>query len=207
MSIKRRGILMAVGLLTLATVSAATAIQLLYFQLPTPETADGPGLIRWMVTRELSQESPEIRHRLLARARQILPDIVAAGDEPIDQRFDPQYRPQFWRNVDVLVEEWFLQQASLYEQTPADSQPALLDQMLDEIEWLKQLQPTPGVTGPETASSADATAGAMEWMRKFNGWIERAPAERRPSLRRFVVAMQTRQAARMLQGWLKAIGN
>jgi hypothetical protein len=153
MNLKRRGILLAICLLALATMSVAATVQLLYFQLPEPEVADGPGLIRWMVSRDLSQETPELRRRVLARIKTVLPDVLAASDTPIDEQFDPKYRPQFWSNVDVLMKEWYYEQAEIYAATPEAERPAMLDQSLAEAKNLSGFKPA---MSSATADSAGA---------------------------------------------------
>jgi hypothetical protein len=209
MSMKRRGILLAMGVLALATVSVAATVQLLYFQLPEPDVADGPGLIRWMVSRDLSQETPELRRRLLTRIKQILDDVLAASDKPIDEQFDPKYRPQFWSNVDVLMQEWFYQQAELYAATPTSQRPAMLDQSLDEARLLSGFQPAPPTLAGDAAASksreSDPISSALELMKKMNVWLEQAPKDREPMLRQFALALNKRIAAQTFQGLIDVL--
>jgi hypothetical protein len=209
MSMRRRGILLAVGVLALATVSVAATVQLLYFQLPEPEAADGPGLIRWMVSRDLSQETPDLRRRLLTRVKQILADVLAASDTPIDEQFDPKYRPQFWSNVDVLLKEWFYQQAELYAATPASQRPAMLDKSLEEARWLSKFRPTvPAAGGNGTSPQStpvDPITSAVELMRKMNESLDQAPKDRQQMLREFASALNTRIAAQTFQGLINVL--
>lgn len=204
MSMKRRGILLAMGVLALATVSVAATVQLLYFQLPEPEIADGPGLIRWMVSRDLNQETPDLRRRLLTRIKQILDDVLAASDKPIDEQFDPEYRPQFWSNVDVLMQEWFYQQAELYAATPISERPAMLDESLSEARLLSGFQPArPAPANDVAVSTSHATdpmSSAVQLMKKMNTWLQQAPQGREPMLRDFATAINKRIAAQTFQG-------
>lgn len=206
--VKRRGILLAVGLLTLATVSLAATVQLLYFQLPDPEVADGPGLIRWMVLRDFKQESPEVRRKLLVRVQQVLIGKPRTSDKTIDEQLDPKYRPQFWSNVDMLLAEWFYQQAEIYAATPADKRTAQLDQILDSAKTLGDFKPSTsaGTTAQPKPKSPDPLAAATEFMQKIQTWIAAAPPEKQPALRHFAAALQARMAARTLQGFMKAFG-
>ena len=227
MFLRRRGILIGIGILALATVSLAATVQVYFFRLPDPSEADGPGIIRWMVTRDLSQESPDTRRRLLIRVLEVIDgqDLTAdSGKGSIDDQLGPQYRDIFWKNVDTLLEEWFHMQAERYAAAHVSDQTALLDQILNDAQGLASFQKqdskkTEGSENePEQAQTAagsssedknapetDSIAAAATFIQTINKWVDRAPPEKQKQLRHFAAALQARIAVKSFQGLMNSL--
>ena len=209
MFFRRRGIMIGIGILALATVSLAATVQVFFLQLPEPEEADGRGLIRWMIIRDLSQETPELRRRLLVRIDEVLGGNQL-GSGSINDQLDPQYQPRFWSNVDVLLQEWFYVQSEHYAAASPEQRTAMLDEILDEAKGLSnfqsdspQEQTDPNIASGEQNADDPLTAVA-KFMEKMNGWIECAPPAYRQDVRHFAAALQARMAVRSLQDFMNA---
>ena len=63
----RYGLLIAGAVVAMLSVAAGAGFLMVYPPLPDPSVATRQELFRWMVLRDLSGESPEIRQKILSR--------------------------------------------------------------------------------------------------------------------------------------------
>ncbi len=128
----RRSFTVTAILMLLAMGSGAASWALWQQRLPDPATADTEGLMRWLVTRDLSDEPIAIRQRLLTRLEK---ELRAGVDlQSVDEQVSEQRRELFWQNVDVLLEDWFRQETVQFAQiSDPVKQKSYIETKLDEM--------------------------------------------------------------------------
>ena len=57
----RFGLLIGLAVVAMLSVAAGTGLFMVYSPLPNPATATSEQLVRWLVTRDLSKESPDVQ--------------------------------------------------------------------------------------------------------------------------------------------------
>jgi hypothetical protein len=100
-------------------------------RLPDPATADGSGLIRWLVTRDLSQESAATRSVLVERLAGELRRGIAWGE--VQQQLSTERRALVGRNIEVLIEQWFHDTVAAYYEQPEAQRTAYVDEQIDRL--------------------------------------------------------------------------
>lgn len=194
---KRPGIFLAIGFLVLAGVSGAAGGYLYWNRLPDPATADREGLVRWLVARDLTQESLELRQTLAVR----LEEEVYAGakmSEPADGQLSSAQAELLRRNIELLVEDWFRMKAADYQTTPPANRVAELDRQLDGLQ-------NSGIVDQVLAAQqdqekpADPVQAMNRLVQKMKVWVERTAPQQRDEVRQFAAAVQGRIFVRALE--------
>ncbi len=132
----RYGLLIAGVLVAMLSVAAGAGFLMVYSPLPDPSVATRQELFRWLVLRDLSKESVEIRQKILSRLDTEFEKIDDL-DSTIKDLEDAQ-RQMLWHNVTVLMEPWLLGKVEQYSQLPASQRNDYIDRFLDRAElWNK----------------------------------------------------------------------
>jgi hypothetical protein len=191
---KRSGVFLLLAACALAAAALAVTPKLWLYRLPDPAKADREGLFRWLALRDLAQEPPATRRQLIARFEEELDrglKISAATDG-----LDESYRARVRRNVRVLVGDWFRDAAARYAAAQGEAQTALLDAQAAKIErWdIVDLAFPPEPNAPPRGNLERLTA-FEQWAQD---WLAEAEPSKRPRLRRYLTALETRMLARHL---------
>ncbi|MHB1037632.1 MAG: hypothetical protein ACYC35_18400 [Pirellulales bacterium] len=193
---RHRGILVAVGIAVLALVSSVAAYQMYQYRLPNPDDADCAGLLKWMVLRDLRQESPELNRKLVHRLEQEL--RAGLNWQEAGAGLDESQREKTWNNVTFLVQLWFTEKVDGYFRCAASKRLAFLDEQIDVLKNLRgvaELLPAAERSG----TGGGEMAGVAALMGQVEQWIQQAAPNQRPRMREFLLAVQLRFLARSLQ--------
>ena len=188
---KHRGILTIVALLTLGGLSLGVGLQLYQpDRLPDPEQADDDALMRWLATRELSEETPQIREKLLRRLERFLdeqdPQQPFELHEVLDQ-LDEDQTEQFWSNVYLLAELWFLEHVERYDQLGEADRRSLLSGMIDRVTVWGVLNWVPTSGAPSANTSFAMRAFSIR--QKIQPWIDAREKDEREKIEQFLNAV------------------
>ncbi|MDZ4818994.1 MAG: hypothetical protein SGJ20_08485 [Planctomycetota bacterium] len=170
-------------------------------RLPNPNEADLNQLVRWLVTKDLRQESPQTKDELLDGLEQQIQTPIRSAD--VQSQLTAPQQTLLMSNADVLAERWFHRQVDQYFAQPEATRPAYLDKQIDEIQGSQLVQSLAGLAENETASG-DTKAGNKSaiWIaiqQRAKSWIERAEKYRRRRCQQFVDAVQQHLLMRWLQ--------
>ena len=185
---RHRGILTIVALLALGALSLGVGMKV-YWQdgLPDPEEADADGLMRWLATRELSEESPEIRQKLVRRLERFL-DEQDPGEpfelrEVLDQ-LDEDQTERFWNNVYLLAELWFLERVERYDQLGEEDRKVFIAGTIDSVMTWGVLNWIP--TTDAQAADAGFEMRAILVLRQMQPWIDAREDDERKKIEQFL---------------------
>ena len=196
-------ILMALALAAALGVTVTAAVQIYCYRLPDPASADREDLIRWLVTRDLCNESINTQRTLASRLEEEFSQDI--DWEATAGQLDSAQRERLWRNVLVLLEPWFDDKVDAYYALPPAERPAYVDRLLTTIGvWsnIESLRADSAADGkPKQASSGLLTVLS----RKTEQWKQRAEPERRKQMAQFILAVQCRWLARRISGDFPAI--
>lgn len=193
-----RGVAIGAALVLMAVLSAAAGVNALLFRLPSPAEADVEGLFRWLVSRDLAAESPEIRRQLITRLEPELDRGIELSS--VEDRLDPDQLAQFEKNVDRLLADWYVTQCQTYFATPADQRRQHLDALLDRVsawnvsEVLARLEPsgdTPAAPKPNLL---------LQLSQRMDSWNAQAAPEQQAALKKFQADLQARAVWRSVSG-------
>jgi len=196
----------ALAVLTLAvvlTVSVTAAVQFYQQRLTDPASADREELLRWLVVRDLSEESAQLRRTLAARLEEEF------GGDRIDWnatagQLDGTQRERLWQNVLLLLEPWFTQKVDGYFQLAATERLAYVDRTIDTIAvWrgVESLRSNSSENGQPHTPQPEFFPVLVE---RINQWQESATPEQRKRISRLLVAVQSRWLIRGLTGELSS---
>jgi hypothetical protein len=181
--LRHRGVLVGAALVAMAIGSSALAVWAVY-RLPAPEHATGRDLLRWLVTRDLREESEET-HRALVRQLEVYlqdtQDLGASAAEMNDER-----RTLLESNVSVLLPQWLHLGAERYAQLDPDKQPALLDEQLLLVERVADMSRLWNGSAQNTSTANPI----FELVATIEEIIAAAPADDRAALDQYVRAMK-----------------
>jgi len=164
--------------------------------LPDPSTADREGLLRWLVESDLSTESPQVCERLISRLAVELDHGV--DWTTVNSHLDEDQRRRLAANCDVLLKQWFHQQAERYHTRSDTDKAGFLDAMIDRVgSWNISALFASSATSDE-ASDATGWQSMVQLARRVQTWITSAPVEERDKLEDFATAIQWRVASRRL---------
>ncbi len=181
------------AVLTGCLVTIALLITAAYWasklQLPDPATADREGLVRWLVLRDLRQESPEVRATLLRRFQEeARRDLDPAS---IRLQLDPRYQEQLWANILTLIETWYANRVDAYQVASAADRSKFLDETIAEVmQWksLAALQPEQNAD----PSHSEEIVLLRIFAEQVAIWKERASPQRRKEITEFDAALRGR---------------
>ncbi len=191
---KHRGILRLTTFLATGLILAILAGSAWVYssQLPHPENADRRGLILWMVTRDLEQESVHTREVL---ARRLDSEFIDVDWESLGGEMSPQHRRQLWANMPLLLEPWFMGKLEGYDKCDASGRQAYVDSIIDRMSELSDMNCLREKS--EGQSSPELTQLLME---NVEVWKKQAPPEEKRRIGQFFAAIQTRWLIRTLSG-------
>ncbi len=215
----RRGILIAVTLVLLTAGSVAAATVMLLARMPDPDSCDRHGLGRWLVTADISRQSPDIQQRLLKRMLGELDEGVELSQ--VQSQLTAAQSKKLWQNVDFLCQIWFNEIVESYQRCPATQRVEVLDQLIARVEgWgivdqLAARTSPPNTAVKPVAATSDSTQPAgkaptttmarlavlKDARQKIEPWIEAAPEQRQPAMREFLSAVETRLLFRSLKNF------
>jgi hypothetical protein len=191
-----------IGILGGGAIAVATAMAIVGLcsgRLPEPATADRDGLLRWLVTRDLSQESAETRLALVRRLEQEFggkTDWAAVG-----QRLDGPQKDCLCGNLTLLLEPWFADKVDGYFRLPENQRSAYVDRTVGLIENLRGAAALDA--GRPAAPGHGKPPGLLEiFAQRIGAWMDSITPQRRDQAREFLLALQTR----WLQGALLGPG-
>jgi hypothetical protein len=147
----RRGILWLLALAALLAAAIGAAVPFLAPGLPDPAVASRDELLRWLVTRDLAQESPSTRLALVERLEQ---EFRSSMDwDAFDAKMTEAQRKRLWSNIPLLLGPWLSEKASVYAQLPERQRPQFIDGVIDSLlAWR-------GVDRLQARHSSDASPG------------------------------------------------
>ena len=119
----RYGLLIAGVVVAMLSVAAGAGYLMVYSPLPDPSVATRQELFRWLVLRDLSKESVEIRQKILSRLDTEFENIGDLGTTI--ENMEDSRRQMLWHNVTVLLEPWLLGKVEQYSQLPAAQKTGL----------------------------------------------------------------------------------
>lgn len=151
---KRYGLLIVLSLVAMLGVAAGAGLYYVYAPLPDPSQATTEQLFRWLVTRDLSQESSSTQQAIVHRLDS---DLGSTSDlaECISQ-LNESRRTMLWTNIGTLLSPWLLEKVDEYAKVPAAEQPAYLDRFLDRVDQWSKI----GAACQQGSSAADTKSGS-----------------------------------------------
>lgn len=155
--------------------------------LPDPAVADRDQLVRWLVLRDLSQESPETRRVLVERLEAEFRG--APNWSQVADRLNESQREVLWNNLVLLLEPWFLEKADRYSQLAVADRPPYVDQFLDRVaQWRRAdaIRYGPGQDGAQRAGLAQSLLDQVEQ------WKQRADPTQRARIDEFLRDVELR---------------
>lgn len=164
-------------------------------RMPDPVTTDLRGLLRWLVTRDLSQEPAEVQEQLLTRLEVELRNGLDVGGAR-DQLTDLQ-RAQLIENADFLGRLWFLQQVDRYFAQIDAERLQFLDGLIDEIQ-----QAGIAKTLAHLMANENRTAPENMWVslrERIQRWTAVLEPSRKAQAEQFVAAVQGNLLLRALR--------
>ena len=188
-TIGRRSWLFGLVFTAIASVSIAATIHHWWYTLPPPAEASREDIFRWMVLRDLENETQETRDVLLSRLCVELDTGIDFSD--VDEQLTAADRKLFLANTDLLLRCWFVQLADEYN----NLQPKLRNEFIDNtiariqkwdiLDYLSSQQQEPtGVAKPWNVMS--------DLNHRAERWIESANKKEQSQLRKFLSAVHFR---------------
>jgi len=194
---QRRGVFLLVVAVVFAGVSTAAFLPAYLTRLPDPATADRDGLFRWLVMRDLAKQPLEVRHQLIMRLEQELDEGIEFST--VDEKLDGKQNRRLWKNIELLVEDWFRIKARQYAATSPERQQGLIESEMNRIErWgLADRLVAGGSAASASRPSYERHGRLLEMMRT---WVERTDPQKRPAVNQFANAIESYYARRALEG-------
>jgi hypothetical protein len=171
-------------------------------RMPDPATADLRGLLRWLVTRDLSQEATEIQEQILARLEVELRqgfDVSKARDQLTDNQ-----RVQLLKNADHLGRLWFLKQVDRYFAQIDAERLRFLDQLLDEVQQSGVAKTLSALMAKDNDSASDSMWTSLR--ERIQTWTTRLDPQRKAQAEQFVAAVQGSLLLRTLRATFSSSG-
>ena len=199
---RHRGILTIVALVALGTLSLGVGLELYRRdRLPDPEVADGDALMKWLATRELSEETPEIRQKLVRRLGRFLDE--QDPQQPFDLQevlgqLDDDQTEQFWSNVYLLAELWFLERVETYHQLNEDDRQNFLSGTIDRVKTWGVLD----WTATDTPAGAGFAAQAGLIGKQMQPWIDAREDDERKKVEQFMNGLRNFFLAEEIKRWM-----
>ena len=197
----RYGLLIAGVVVAMLSVAAGAGFLMVYPPLPDPAVATRQELFRWLVLRDLSAASTEIRQKILSR---VDTEFQAAGDfDATIESMEDSRRQMLWHNVTVLLEPWLLDKVEHYAQLPAAQKMDYIDRFLDRAELWNKIGTACLKTGSDQGSPRQGPpeqwlAGGSSASKLVMEQIEQCSRRTAPEQRRQIGAFMTAVQARWL---------
>jgi hypothetical protein len=198
---KNSGFVLFVLLAGLVLAACAGGVVLYATRMPDPQTADLRGLLRWLVTRDLSQEPDATQEQLLSRLEGELRGglELTAGDQLTEDQ-----RARLVENADLLGRRWFLKQVEQYTALAASEKATFLDRQIDEVQQSGVVQALVAVLEP--AGSSASTNAWSSLNERIGHWTARMEAGRKAKVEEFLAAVKGNLLWRTVRGnWLSPV--
>jgi hypothetical protein len=157
------------------------------------EQAVQDGLVRWLATRKLDDQSPEVRRELAMRIAAKLDDGLSLTSTLAQQPAGEQ--DVLRSNARLLVEAWLLAQADLYFQLEESKRVEFIDARMNEVQRWGVLE----LLSAQQGEGALPASGLVGFLTVANEWIAHAPPEKQSQLRELLIAVQARMFVKWLQ--------
>lgn len=196
-----RGVLNMVVFLVPGLIGAVLlgAVPMWHYGLPHPDHSDREELLRWLVTRDLANESESVQRALLTRIEAEFRGEADWGG--VSGRMEPEHRAQLRENVPVLLRCWFKQRSDEFHRLPADKRLAYLDDVMATLALfggVGQLCET-----PEPTSSSQNESGPEQLLCQFGpalkSWQAEGDRQTQAEVDELLLALRYRW---MMQNWL-----
>lgn len=177
---KRRGLIIFIGVAGLVTASIAVALAAFIQRLPDPEQADRQGLFRWLVQTHLRDEPQDIQLRLVNRVEQEL----ASGIDLTQclSQIDAVQRTRLLENVDRLAECWFFREADRYFAEPEAGRIRLVRRQAERVQQLGILDQIAALEGHGGDTASARVAAVADNARRIDRWLTDAEPQQRERL-------------------------
>ncbi len=195
---RRNRLTLILPVATLVVAASVTAVIAFYpGRLPNPASADRTGLLRWLVTRDLTQEPPETRQVL---ARRIEEEFGQGVDwAAVGKRLNDAQKEQVWSNVLVLLEPWLGDKVDGYSRLPESERPRYVDRTLELMETWKGAVALRSQGNPP--GSHEKSQGLLQvFLGRIEQWAKAADPPRRKQIDKFLLDVQIRWLERNLLG-------
>jgi hypothetical protein len=145
---------------------------------PDPQTASVAGLRRWLVLRDLSQQSDETVLALVDRLQVLLLSEDSTGS--IAEATDAQLK-RLGANIDILSHAWFLARARYYQTLDRTQGLNYLSEQIDAVlawgELDDQIQ-----TQLRIANKEPPAASTLRLLDQIDSWVQKEPDNQRKQL-------------------------
>jgi hypothetical protein len=169
----------------LVVTTCAGGVFLYASRMPDPATADLRGLLRWLVTRDLSNEDAAVQEQLLARLEAELRKGFNVGDAR--HQLTDEQRTALLANADVLGRLWFLKQVDRYFAHTDTQRPRFLREQIDDIERSGIATTLSALLAEESGPSKNVWSSLS---RRVDRWTDRLAPEQKAQAEKFVAAVQ-----------------
>jgi hypothetical protein len=169
-------------------------------RMPDPATADLRGLLRWLVTRDLSSEDAAVQDQLLARLEIELRNGIDLGES--QAQLTDEQRTALVANAEVLGRRWFLKQVDRYFAHSDAQRPRFLSEQIDEIE-------RSGIVSALSALTSESAPTKSMWTslsQRVQRWTAQLAPDQRAQAEQYVAAVQGNLLWRTLRASLGSSG-
>ena len=189
---KLRSLFTFIAFVSLSAISIGAGVIVYQYRLNDPEAADGHALFRWLVTRELRNESSQTQQKLLRRLEVELRTGIGNVDQ-VKESLTPSREAQLRRNLELLGNLWFRQQSAIFATLPKEERGAFIDERLIQLQDLAAVyqalsKTPPGQPGPK----AGDTGSLLRALALVSKWIEAAAPHEQKQMHAFLGAVQAR---------------
>jgi hypothetical protein len=164
------------GVLVVST--CAGGVFLYATRMPDPATADLRGLLRWLVTRDLSHEDAAVQEQLLARLEVELREGFELGDAR--EKLTDAQRTALLANADLLGRRWFLKQVDGYFAQSDGDRLTFLNKQIDDVQQSGIAKTLAALMAEENAKAKNMWTSLSERVERWTGSLspkQRAQAE------------------------------
>ncbi|MCG8584897.1 MAG: hypothetical protein MI757_09320 [Pirellulales bacterium] len=183
--LRHRGVLLGATLLALAIGSSAIAVWAMY-RLPPAEHAQGRDLMRWLVTRDLREESEATRRSLVLQLEVFLEE--SHDHERTAAEMNEQRRHTLEENVGVLLPVWLELGAERHLANEPANRQEFLDKQLSRVEQVGELSQL-WRRAARKPTEANPLFGLVETVEQI---VADAPEEKKAQLATYVRALKMR---------------
>lgn len=191
----RYGLLIAGVLVAMLSVAAGAGFLMVYSPLPDPAIATRHELFRWLVLRDLGEESMEIRQKVLSRVDREFEKADDLGSTI--ETMDESRRRMLWHNITVLLEPWLLEKVEHYARLPAAQRTDFIDRFLDRAELWNKIG-SACLKNRTNQGRKGGSSVSQLIMEQIEQCSSRAAPERQRQIGAFMAAVQARWLWRQL---------
>lgn len=163
-------------------------------RLPDPEHSNRDELVRWMVTRDLGQESVHTREVLAQRFDR---EFVGVNWKEFGEQMTVEHRQQLAGNLPLLLKPWFMEKLDTYGQCDESQQLTCIDDTIDRMVELSGINCLLEEDESETQTSPKITQLLIE---NVEVWKEQAGSAEKQRIGKFFALVQARWFMRTLSG-------